>query len=204
MRAVIITGGRITDYAYIKSQIRNTDTIICADSGYNHAIKMGVRPSIVLGDFDSISHIPTDIKILQYPSKKDETDTEIAIDYARENGFTDFLLLAATGTRIDHSLTNILLLKNFVERGEKAMLIDEHNKIMLTNTKLNLEAQPGEIVSLVPLTTCYGVCTKSLEYPLYEATLQVGKGLGVSNIIASENATVSLEKGLLLVIIAKD
>jgi thiamine pyrophosphokinase len=43
MRAVIISGGAITDYDYIKAQIMSGDTIICADSGYNHAVKMGLE-----------------------------------------------------------------------------------------------------------------------------------------------------------------
>jgi len=220
MRAVIISGGRITDYAYIKSQINESDTIICADSGYDHAVKLGIKISAVVGDFDSISgsdsvssfsstcgyhsdNIPADIPIIRYPPHKDLTDTEIAIEYARGKGFMDFLLLAATGGRMDHCLTNILLLKGFLERGETATIIDEHSKIRLTNSKLCIHEAPGAIVSLVPLTDCDGVCTEGLAYPLHEANLRMGRGLGVSNIAVSQ-ATVSLRKGLLLVIIARD
>ena len=207
MRAVIITGGKIADYNYIKAQIRTDDTIICADSGYDHAIKMGVKADIVIGDFDSIdsiSAIPQDTAIIRHPSRKDQTDTEIAIDYAREHGFKDFLLLAATGGRMDHSLTNILLLKGFLERGETAVIVDEHSKIMLTDTTLHLSEAPGTIVSLVPLSDCTGVCTNNLEYPLNNADMHVGKGVGVSNIMTAGSAVVSVKSGLLLVIAARD
>lgn len=204
MRAVIISGGMITDYEYIKAQIRESDTIICADSGYDHAVKMGIEPSVVVGDFDSAGEIPSGIACLRYPARKDLTDTEIAIEYAREKGFREFLFLAGTGSRADHSLTNILLLKSILERGEKAMLVDEHNKIMITDSVLHLQEPPGSIVSIVPITDCMGVTTQNLEYPLCNAEMFVGKGLGVSNIMVDDNATISVAKGVLLVIVAKD
>jgi len=208
MRAVIISGGTITDYEYIKSQIdRNGSvSIICADSGYRHAFKMGLVPCVVVGDFDSVAEteIPDDVPCIRHPSKKDLTDTEIAVEYAREQGFRDFLLLGATGSRMDHTLANILLLKSFVNNGENAVVLDEHNKIMLTDSKLQFSEAPGSFVSLIPLTDCYGVTTENLEYPLENATMTVGKGLGVSNIMAKHDASVSVKDGLLLVIVAKD
>ena len=204
MRAVIISGGQITDYTYIKNQKKANDTVICADSGYNHAKKMDLQVSVIVGDFDSIGTIPQNIPTIKYPSAKDQTDTEIAIAYAHSKGFKDFLLLAATGRRIDHGLTNILLLKSFLERGETAQIIDEHNKIMLTDSKLCLSEAPDSIVSLVPLTDCTGVCTTNLEYPLQDANLHVGKGVGVSNVMVADSASVSLREGLLLVIVARD
>jgi len=204
MRAVIISGGKVTDYAYIKTHISATDTIICADNGYNHAVKMGLTPSIVLGDFDSIGDIPDDIPCLQYPTHKDLTDTEIAIEYALSKGFRELLLLAATGNRVDHSLTNILLLRSLLEQGIKAVLIDEYNIVMITDSLLHLHEAPGSIVSLIPLTDCQGVTTNNLEYPLHDAHMRVGTGFGVSNTMLEDKAKVSLKEGVLLVIIAKD
>ena len=204
MRAVIISGGKITDYNHIKAQIKTSDTIICADSGYDHAVRMGVLPSIVVGDFDSAGEIPADVPCLLYPSRKDLTDTEIAVAYAREKGFREFLILAGTGSRADHSLTNILLLKSILEQGEKGMLVDEHNKIMITDSELRLKEPPGSIVSLIPIADCKGVTTKNLEYPLRNAEMHVGKGLGVSNIMLEDNASVSVVSGIMLVIVAKD
>ena len=204
MRAVIICGGTITDYSYIKKQIEDGDMIICADSGYNHAVKMRLNASVVVGDFDSIGKIPTDIKTIQYPARKNQTDTEIALEHSRKMGFKNFLLVAATGSRLDHTLTNILLLKDCLDRGEKAEIVDEHNKITITNSEARLHETAGSIVSLIPLSDCYGVTTSNLEYPLYDATLYMGKGLGISNIMIESNALVTVRKGLLLIITAKD
>ena len=204
MRAVIISGGAVSDYDYIKAQIRPGDVIICADSGYNHAVEMGIRPSIVLGDFDSAGYVPDDVPCLSYPSRKDLTDSELAIEYAWEQGFRDFLLLAATGKRLDHGLTNILMLKTIMERGGTAVIIDEFNKIMITDSMMEIDEPPGSILSLIPLTNCKGVTTRSLEYPLHEADMSVGKGLGVSNIVTGAAPAVNLRDGLMIVIAARE
>lgn len=204
MRVVIITGGKITDYEYIKKQIRDDDTIICADSGYDHAIKMNLSIDLLVGDFDSISSIPEDIKKIEYPEKKDFTDTELAIYHARKLGFKDFLIIAGTGNRMDHTLTNIFILKDFLENNEYAEIIDEHNKIILINSEIELYESKGSIISLIPLEDCLGVTADNLEYPLNEDTLKFGKGLGVSNIMLEDTVHISVKQGILLIIIAKD
>jgi len=204
MRAVIIGGGRVTDYELLKGQIKENDTIICADSGYDHAVKMGLSVSAVVGDFDSIKSIPQDVTAIKYPSKKDMTDTELAIEYARGKGFNDFLLIAMTGSRLDHTLANILLLKGFLGRNEHAVILDEHNKIMLTDSVLHLCEPTGSIVSLLPLSDCHGVSTENFEYPLHNASLLRGTTLGISNIMTTQHAAVSLNEGLLLVVVARD
>jgi len=204
LRAVIISGGAISDYSYIKSQIKLADTIICADSGYEHAKKMGLTASVVVGDFDSIGNIPKDVECIHYPAKKDLTDTEIAIEYARTRGFTDFLMLGATGSRADHSLTNIFLLKSFLQRGENAEILDENNKIKITNSRISLNEPPGTIVSLVPLCDCQGVSTQNLEYHLQNEDMPMGRGRGVSNIMTENNATITLTNGILLVMVTRD
>ena len=204
MRAVIISGGAVSDYDYVKAQIRPEDFIVCADSGYCHALKMGVKPDVVLGDFDSIGDLPAAVPCLRFPSRKDLTDTELAIEYARGQGFRDFLLLAATGKRLDHGMTNILLLKTIMERGENATIIDEFNKIKMTDSRIELDEPTGSILSLVPLSDCKGVTTQNLEYPLHEADMYVGRGLGVSNIVTEPKAVVTLREGVLIVIVARD
>jgi len=204
MRAVIISSGSITNYEYIKSHINTDDTIICADGGYDHAKKMGITPNILIGDFDSITEIPDDIPCMRHPSEKNLTDTELAIEYARNKGFKNFLLLASTGSRMDHTLTNILLLKTFVEQKETAVIINENNKIMMIDSQIIITEPPDTIISLIPITNCTGVTTTNLKYPLTDATMHVGKGVGISNIILDDNATISVKSGLLIITVSQD
>jgi thiamine pyrophosphokinase len=206
MRAVIISGGRISGFGYIKEKILQfgADLIICADSGYNHALAMGLSVDLIAGDFDSLEAVPENIKAFHAPCEKDFTDTELALSEARKAGAREFLFAGATGTRTDHMLTNIFILKNCLRRGERAEIIDEHNKIRITETSLEIKGTEGTIISLVPLCDCTGVTTTGLKYPLENAELKFGSGHGVSNIITSEKASVSLGNGTLLVIEARD
>jgi thiamine pyrophosphokinase len=206
MRAVIISGGSIGDYDYIKEQILqfSADIIICADSGYNHAVKMQFVPDLIVGDFDSLETIPDNIKTAREPREKDFTDTEIALEHAREAGAREFLFTGATGTRADHMLTNIFMLKSCLLRGEAAAIIDEHNRITVTDKRLEIRGEERGFVSLVPLCDCLGVTTAGLKYPLVNAELQFGKGLGVSNVMTGEKASVEVREGILLVIEARD
>jgi len=213
-RAVIISGGEIRDYSYIKSLIKETDLVICADSGYDHALKMGITPDFVVGDFDSAQNVPPKEITLTFPSKKDFTDTELALETARERGFKNMLFLAATGNRIDHSLANVLLLKSCAEREETASIVNENNAAFLierrTNKKpevrknIKLAVEVAQVVSLLPLENCEGVTTQNLEYALTNATLRVGTTRGISNVATSNFINVSIESGCLLVVLAKD
>ena len=204
MRAVILTGGSMHDYSYIKQFLSPDDFIIAADSGYRHAEALGVCPHLLAGDFDSLQMIPRDIETHRVPPEKDFTDTELAIDLARGRGYKHFLLLGAIGTRMDHTLTNILQLTRFLEVGEQAEILDEHNRIWITDSVFEVEAKVGDILSLIPLTDCSGVTSGNLAYPLRDAELKVGYGIGVSNVVTAVPAKVRLSGGKLLVMLCRD
>lgn len=204
MRAVIISGGSLRSPEHIRQFITHDDYIICADSGYDRAVAMGVEPHILVGDFDSIIDIPEGLHVERYPARKDLTDTEIAVEHAIERGCDEMLLLCVTGTRIDHMLSNILLLKKIRDMGAIGEVIDENNRVRLAEAKNEINAEPGSLVSLVPITECSGVTTTNLEYPLHKATLYVGHARGVSNVVTKNPAAVSLGSGEMLIIQARD
>ena len=64
MRAVILAGGSIHNDDIIRQYIRPDDFIICADSGYDHAVRMGISPQIVVGDLDSVEEDLTEAQVL--------------------------------------------------------------------------------------------------------------------------------------------
>ena len=197
MRAVIIGGGYIGDHAYIKSKIKPDDYIICADAGYDHAVKMGIEPNILIGDFDSIADLPEDKEKIKYPTRKDFTDGEIAVKYALEHGFDDILLLAMTGDRADHTITDILLMT----QCENARMIDDNNEIYILKKSLKISGKKGDTLSIVPIGgDVEGIETQGLEYPLNRETLYFGESRGVSNVMTENECTITAEKGIGLVI----
>ena len=109
MRAVIIGNGDIKDYKYIKSKISADDFVICADGGLRHIENLDIKADVAIGDFDS-ADIDEEITHYVFPVDKDYTDGELAVNYAVENGYDDILLIAMTGQRLDHTLSNFFLL----------------------------------------------------------------------------------------------
>ena len=200
MRAVIIGNGSITDYDYIKSKIRTDDFIICADGGYNHAKKLGVKPNVIIGDFDSAMGYENEESVIRYPVRKDFTDGELAVEYAKERGCDSVVLLAMTGDRADHTITDILLLT----KCENGVLIDDNNEIYILKTtekKLEISGNAGDTVSIVPVNgDLEGIITKGLEYPLNDETLYFGKSRGVSNVMTADTCEITAKTGMGLVI----
>jgi thiamine pyrophosphokinase len=207
MRAVIISGGAVTDGARIKSLIGETDLIICADSGYDHAVSMEIKPDAVVGDMDSVMASTAGVETIKYPPDKDFTDTELAVNTAIGRGADELLLLGCTGGRIDHTIANIMLLRQLCRRGIRAEIADEQSRIFLIDCDerrtLELQVPVGTTVSLIPLRDCAGVNTVGLKYPLRGEALPSGCSRGVSNVIQSAPASVTLDGGTLLIILTE-
>ncbi|MBQ7573793.1 MAG: thiamine diphosphokinase [Clostridia bacterium] len=198
MRVVIIGSGQINDYAHLKKQIRKDDYIICADGGYNHAKNMGIVPNLLVGDFDSIRDIPKGIKTLKFPVRKDETDSELALSLAEEQGADEILLLGFTGDRADHMLNNILMLTRYAE----AKILDDKNEIFAFLGEVSIKNRKGKTLSIIPINgDIIGISTAGLDYPLDNETLYFGKSRGVSNVIVSDDCTIKSESGMGIIVI---
>lgn len=213
MKALIISNGSINNKQFHKEVIENQefDFILCADGGIRLAKELNIIPHMILGDFDSleksdINFIETNrIETKRYPAEKNETDTEIALDYLIEMGYDNIILLGCIGSRIDHTLANIYLLKKALYLGITAKIIDDKNIIYLINNHTNIENKKDSIVSLLPFSdVVMGVTTYGLYYPLNNAQLLKEKSRGISNIIIENQAQVQINQGELLIIISKD
>ncbi len=196
-RAVIIGNGDVKDYRYLKEKIHDTDFIICADGGYNHASAMGIKPNVLLGDFDSAEDYEKVADRIEYPKRKDFTDGELAVMYAVEHGYNDVVLIAMTGDRLDHTIVDILLLM----KCKNGVLIDDNNEIYLLRDEIEISGRKGQTVSIIPINgNVQGISTTGLEYPLCDETLYFASSRGISNVMLDEKCKISIKKGMALVI----
>lgn len=204
MRAVIFAGGRVEDYDYIKQLIKPDDFIIAADSGYRHTKALGIVPDIMIGDFDSVEGEFDAPEIIRLNVMKDETDTEAASMLAAERGADELLILGAIGSRQDHSLANLLLLKKLYDKGIAASVADEKNRVYYLEDSIKLEGKKGQLVSILPLSELCGVSTTGLFYKLSDDTLYMGAARGVSNVMTEDVCTISLKSGCALITMSED
>ncbi len=211
MRALIIGNGKIEDTNIIRKNLKQNDIIICCDGGTRYAFEEGLTPNYIIGDLDSSSSQiiqffeAKNVEFKKFPTKKDYTDMELCLEFAISLGVFEIIIFGAIGTRFDHSLANVNILMQCVNANVFAKIINEYNEIVLINNEIEIYGKKGDIVSLLPLTTsALGVTTKGLEYPLNNYNMEIGKALGISNVMVSEKAKINLKEGYLLVIKAND
>lgn len=194
MKTLIVLNGECRNCTYLFNQVKNFDKIIGADGGYKHLKELGVKPDIVLGDFDSSSQ-PEDIKTEKFPVEKDMTDTELAIEYAKKMGADEIVLTCALGGRVDHEMANIFLLT-----AHKNVTIEEENcKILCISGEYQLSNQKGKTISLIPFMKAK-VSLKGFKYPL-DGEINTGSTLTLSNIVESDVAKINITEGRSILII---
>ncbi|MBF8982194.1 thiamine diphosphokinase [Lutibacter sp. B2] len=211
MKCLIVANGRIESLSFIEKIIKEHDYIICADGGAKHLFKLKIMPNVIIGDLDSIDEeskhyfYENKVEFYKFPSKKDYTDTELAIRYATKKNAKEITIIGAIGTRMDHTLANITLLLPLVKKNIKAKMIDENNEIMVIDKKTKINGNVGEYVSIIPLSEeVTGITLKGFEYVLENQTICMGSSMGVSNRFSDSCASITVDKGNLLVIKARD
>lgn len=209
MRAVIFANGETTSSERLSDEIKNAHLLIAADGGLHHFLKLGILPNVLIGDFDSIQSMhlneleDADVVIIQHPPRKDETDLELALHYAKKQGIKEIIIFYALGSRWDMTITNLLLPTFEVFHDLDIHIVDGLQEISLlrSGSTLHISGQVGDVVSLIPVgSKVVGINSQGLEYPLTNDTLMLGSSRGVSNILVKEKASVQITSGLLLCI----
>ena len=141
------------------------------------------------------------IEIKKYPVHKDESDLELAIRYAVSMGFSKIVIVGALGGRVDQTLANINLLTNPAWRERDLILFDGVIEIKLIHDKLEITGNPGDVISLIPMTEkVSGVRTEGLVYPLENEDLFQWRTRGISNVMTGKCASISIQGGLVICI----
>ncbi len=206
-RAVIFANGTLDSSRPVRTLIEPDDILIAADGGAAHLQKLGLKPDIVIGDFDSISqsdleaHRASGSDIYRHPANKDYTDLELAVSFAQSSGADEILILAALGARWDQTLANLLLPAASTFREINIRLVDGNQEVILIRPgdAFEIEGSPGDTVSLIPIGgDARGIVTTGLEYALNKETLYFGTTRGISNVLIDKTASVKFDEGLIL------
>ena len=171
-------------------------------------------PTHIVGDFDSAGETEyedfqknTDVPIKRLNPVKDYTDTDVALRLALELGAEEITILGGTGARIDHTAANVRILFLALQKGVRAYLLDEHNKMWLTDHAVSIkkEEQFGKYLSLFAMGGAVKDLTlQGVFYPLDHYLLEGMDPLCVSNEITEEACRINFSEGVLLVIESKD
>ncbi|MBQ1838140.1 MAG: thiamine diphosphokinase [Ruminococcus sp.] len=201
MKAYIIAGAPSPDIDFIRRTVEPDAFVLCADRGYAYALQAGVKPDMVIGDFDSSPVAPPDSgNVIRLPREKDYTDTVHCIDKAAQLGYDTIVLLAATGGRLDHTLGNLCVLSYLNRRGAKGVILSRRETVWVLGEGVHrFDGRRGETFSVLPFG-CESVTLsyEGAQYPLTRGVLSCDEPVGVSNVFVSDRAAVTVHRGLVV------
>jgi thiamine pyrophosphokinase len=182
-------------------------TVIAADGGVDRALALGLRVDVAVGDFDSVTAEglaaakAAGARIERYPTAKDATDLELALDAALALEPARILVVGTDGGRLDHLLGSVLLLAGERYAGVEVDALLGSSSVHVVRRERSLTGTPGDLVSLLPVhgaAEC--VTTEGLAYPLSRETLPAGTSRGISNVLTGTEARITVERGCLLAV----
>lgn len=208
--ALVVIGGDGPDPAAL-AQLGPVDLVIGADSGFDHAVALGLEPHVVIGDMDSIDPAALGrarrdgVAVIERSPDKDETDTELALRHALDAGASAITVLAGRGDRLDHVLGVFAALAapHLDPVGSLGAWIGTDRVHVARPTRAFVgRVSPGTTVSLVPLAgDAHGVTTHGLRWSLADETLSGASARGVSNLATADEVRVTLRSGALAVVV---
>ena len=207
MKAFIYTGGEIFPNN-ITEHPKADDLTIAADSGYSNAKALGDSVQILVGDLDSLdrSKIEGRPELIEVPVEKDFTDTQLAVETALKRGADDIVIIGGLSGRLDHTLSNLAILKDLSDRGVYAVMADGRNRVRYIKSTSTLIARSGyTYLSLIADgEKVKGVSIEGCKYPLENAVLNDRYQYAISNEIVGNCALISVKKGGLYIVESAD
>ena len=198
-KSAIVANGEINDYTAIGGALRSFSMVVAADGGLRHCQQMGIVPSLIVGDLDSVS--PSllegyaEVPKKTFPPNKDKTDMELAIEEVLGMGGETVGLFGALGGRIDHTLYNVYLLQRY---PGKVFIETEREILSVIDKEAAVASFPGQTVSLLPLGGAVtGITTRGLKWELSDARFDKS-WMSLSNICLGDAFRVEISEGSLL------
>ncbi|MGF0039233.1 thiamine diphosphokinase [Peptoniphilaceae bacterium SGI.131] len=228
-KALILAGGSIGSFQLLEPYLKGS-FVIAVDGGLDYALINKIRVDLCLGDFDSITDEgfhkirENALKSITFPVEKDKTDLELALDYLCENNYDEAYLFGVTGSRLDHTISNINMLKKYKKLNLRLAVISDNNKIFLIDRDSELEIK-GDLLIISSLDEDYRFfCTydkssyisfintdetcifssKGFKWDLEKHKLIYASSFTVSNKPIKDKCLIYIEEGALLLFVSKD
>ncbi|HOO80314.1 MAG TPA: thiamine diphosphokinase [Lachnospiraceae bacterium] len=202
MDCLIISGGA---YSKIGKPAKGTFVIAC-DHGYEYAWMDGIVPDLVIGDFDSYQgKLPEDIPVRKLNCEKDDTDTMDAIREALQKGCKNITITCALGLRLDHTFANLQSAAFATMEGATVQIVEASERIyFVKDSSISLDAATGYSLSVFAFSKeCVGVSIQGAKYPLDHYHMVNSYPIGVSNEWKEPTVKISVEQGLLMIVLSK-
>lgn len=207
-QALIFANGEPNDGPMVRRALRagRGARIIAADGGALVAEHFGLLVDTIIGDMDSLTSDQVKrfegrgATIVRHPAEKDATDLELALIAAADDGFDWIRIIGGLGGRFDQALANVYLLAlSQLEHCNVGLVAGKQSIRLLRPGTHELNGNPGDTISLIPVGgDVRGITTRNLKYALSDETLRFGPARGVSNVMETSMAEITVADGILM------
>lgn len=180
---------------FFYKQLCRGKTKIAVDGGYRFFEKTGIKPDILIGDFDSLTKIPTDLppktRVMSYPEHKDKTDTHLALELCIKEGAVDIDIVVPHFGEPDHYLGNLMLLKMVSRKSKKvrARIVNfNYQIILLENNQAEFNKCIGDTVSVIPFEKRIELSCSGTDYEANRISINPGDSRSLRNRITGQKA----------------
>lgn len=203
-KCYIFSAYKISNYDYIKINKSNKDIIICADGGFKHTLKLGLKANLVIGDMDSNDNLKAE-NIIKYNPMKNDTDTLLAVKKAIELGFKDIHIYGGIGGRLDHTYANIQTLAYIADNACKGYLYDENTTVTMIKDRFVLDDCKQKYISVFSYgEKVKGLTIKGLKYEVLDLDIKDIFPIGISNEYLGEKGIITINEGRLLIMLCNE
>lgn len=203
-KCLIISGAPEQDTHYYHKYHSNR-YIICADSGYRKCLREGIKPDLIIGDFDSSALPSIDCELISLQVRKDDTDTFHCVKEAVSRGYNDIIIVGGIGSRLDHTYANLLCLSYCKRLNVNCALVNSNNMAMIIDGENRFEKGEYRYFSLYALfEQCTNVTINGASYNADNIIIKPDDQFAQSNEFVDDNLYISIEKGKLLIFFCND
>ena len=192
---LLLLNGELADPALVRRLARSCSVLVCADGGARHAVRLGLRPDVVIGDMDSVPKpLPRSWRGTSFLCDFDEdsSDFEKALAFLERSGVSRLYVAGLLGGRLDHVLVNLALAEVW-GAGRSLVIADRGLATLLGPGSYRLGVKRGGLISLLAAKGRARLSVTGVRYPLRRATLTPG-GRGLSN-VAKGAVTLTVHSG---------
>ncbi|HQZ13861.1 MAG TPA: thiamine diphosphokinase [Devosia sp.] len=191
---LVIVGGGDVDLDLLRELYASGGRLVGADGGADVIVSAGLRPEMIVGDFDSLREPLSWLgktRLMQI-AEQETTDFEKAL-YSTRAPVT--VALGMTGKRFDHTLAALNSLARYGQKRSIILAADGDICVVLCEA-FSFVVEPGERVSIHPLAPINFWTSEGLEYPLDAVSLAPGGRTGTSNRALQGPFTIVPEEGM--------
>lgn len=199
-RAYLFFAGEIENYDYIKEIIGKNENIYAADGGGRHVLNLGLKPKLILGDFDSLdknilNKFSKECEVKEFPPNKNFSDGELLVQTIYDE-YDEICIFGALGGRYDHSFFNTFLLEAY----PKCRIVNFKEELFFLDKEYVFINEKEKRISFLPISKDNNISLLDFEYELCRKEVKRGESLTLSNIIAEKKSKAIVHKGSFLVI----